>query len=127
MTEHGWSEYQLQIPSPVWGAQGFALVAVASAREAEAVLNWYASMAVLGYALSKRVGPEGSSLTGPDRTRLHAAHSAAQRLAARWNFRKGHQFSRRCSMNHPLRPNPALRAPAAAGRRAPRRLSPDYS
>jgi hypothetical protein len=97
LDQHEQAEYLLQFPSPVWTAQGSALVAGASARKAEAVLSWYASMAVLGYALSRRVGLEGPSITGPDRARLHAAlsdaHSAAQRLAMNWSLRKGRRFS----------------------------------
>jgi hypothetical protein len=91
------AQYQLMFPSPIWSAHGSTLLAGAPPQEAEAVLNWYASMAVLGYALDKRIGPEGPQLSGPDRSRLQAAlteaHLAAQRLTVRWSLRKGSQVS----------------------------------
>ena len=95
--QHEQIEYELKFPSPVWAAHGAALVAGAPPQEAEAVLNWYASMTVLGYTLGKRIGPNGSEFIGPDRQRLQAAltsaHLAAQRLATRWSQRRGRQAS----------------------------------
>jgi hypothetical protein len=89
--------YDMTFPSPVWSAQGATLVAGAPPQEAEAVLNWYASMAVLGYVLGKRIGPNGPEFSGPNRQLLQAAltaaHLAAQRLAIRWSLRKGRQVS----------------------------------
>lgn len=87
------AQYELSFPSTVWSTHATTLVAGAPPQEAEAILNWYASMAVLGYTLGKRIGPEGEVLSGPNRKRLQEvlseAHLAAERLAARWSFRKG--------------------------------------
>lgn len=95
--DEGAPQYELMFPSPVWTANAATLVAGAPPQEAEAILNWYASMAVLGYKLGKSIGPEGPVLIGPNRERLQQvlteAHLAAQRLAARWSLRKGRPSS----------------------------------
>jgi hypothetical protein len=97
LDQNNQAEYELKFPSPVWSAQGATLVGGAPPQEAEAILNWYASMSVLGYTLSKRIFPEGPELSGPNRGRLQAAlseaHLAAQRLAVRWSLRKSRQIS----------------------------------
>lgn len=86
------AQYQMNFPSSVWSAQGVKLVAGASARQAAAVADWYALMALLGNSLGRQIGPEGPTLIGPDRERLRAllaaAHAAAERLSARWSPRK---------------------------------------
>jgi hypothetical protein len=88
--QHPQAEYILNFPSTVWLANSTALLAGAPAQETEPLLNWYASLAVLGYELQKRIGPTGAELTGPDRARLQVAlteaHSAAKRISVRWKF-----------------------------------------
>ena len=80
--------YTLMLPAPVWTAQSVALLAGAKPRESEALLNWYATLAVLGYQISKQVGPGGVNIVGPDRSRmveaLSDARTAALRVASRW-------------------------------------------
>ena len=97
LDQHENAEYELRFPSPVWSAHAAALVAGAPPQDAEAILNWYASMAVLGNTLGKRIGPEGAALSGPSRKRLQEvlteAHLSAQRLAVRWSLRKARQVS----------------------------------
>ena len=89
--------YELRFPSTVWSAHGSALLAGAPPQEAQAILNWYASMAVLGYILSRQVGPDGPHITGPERVRLQKAltdaRGATRRLAIRWSLRKSVQLS----------------------------------
>jgi hypothetical protein len=91
LDQHPEAEYELKFPSPVWSAYGSDLLAAASLRNSEAVLNWYSSMAVLGYVLGRRIQPDGPQTTGPNRERLQevltAAHNAAQRLATRGSLR----------------------------------------
>jgi hypothetical protein len=84
--------YEFRFPSPAWSAYSTALLAGAPLHHAEAVLEWYAAMAVLGGMLSRQATPEGSEMTGPPRTRLREAldeaYEAAQRLAARRVLRR---------------------------------------
>jgi hypothetical protein len=94
---HAQAEYGLKFPSTVWLANSTALLAGAPSRETEPLLNWYASLAVLGYELHKRIGSNGPELTGPDRARLQVAlteaYSAAQRISVRWTFNKNRHRS----------------------------------
>lgn len=95
--QHPEAEYTLKFPCVVWLAQNQILLAGAPARDAEALLNWYASLAVLGYELHKSIGPNGPELSGPDRERLRVAlseaHSAAQKIAVRWTLKKNRHRS----------------------------------
>ena len=95
--QHPQAKYGLTFPSTVWLANSASLLAGATTREAEALLNWYASLAILGYELHKRIGPNGPELSGPDRARLQVAlteaHFAAQRIAVRWTFNKNRHSS----------------------------------
>jgi hypothetical protein len=79
--------YELRFPSSAWSAYSSALLAGAPMRHAQAVLDWYATMTVLGGMLGRQATPEGPLMIGPDRTRLHEtleeAYAAAQGLAAR--------------------------------------------
>jgi len=83
--------YELKLPSPVWTAQASALLAGAPARRVEPILNWYASITVLGFSIGRYPGADGVQLTGPDRSRLSAAlndaYEAAVRLARHWSIR----------------------------------------
>jgi hypothetical protein len=92
LDQHEQAAYELKFPSPIWSAHGATLVAGAPPKKAEAILNWYASMEVLGYTLGKQIGPEGPELSGPDRHRLDIvlseAQSAAHRLAVRWSLQR---------------------------------------
>jgi hypothetical protein len=85
-------EYDLKFPMPVWNSQGTALVAGAPVKQADAILQWYALMTVLGNSISKTTTPQGTQLGGPDRTRLKAvldeAYFAAQKLSERGSFGK---------------------------------------
>jgi hypothetical protein len=81
--QHPEAAYDVLFPASVWSAQGSALLAGAAFRDAEPILHWYASMAVLGNVLSRRVGPDGPEISGPDRSRLQAALTAAQEAARR--------------------------------------------
>ena len=75
------SEYDMLFPAEVWSAQNGSLVTGVSPKRTEAILNWYGSMAVLGNVLSRRNGPEGPQLSGPDRERLNEALEKAYEAA----------------------------------------------
>jgi hypothetical protein len=87
------ASYLLKFPSAVWDAQAAALLAGASLRKSVPILNWYASMAVLGFSIGKQVDESGSTqMTGPDRSSLSAAltdaYGASVALSQRWSFRR---------------------------------------
>ena len=73
------AQYGLVLPAPVWTAQCEPLLAGAKARQAEALLNWYATLQVLGHQIGRQIGPSGAQLIGPDRARMADALLAARR------------------------------------------------
>jgi hypothetical protein len=87
------AEYGLIFPASVWSAQASALIAGAPVRQVEPILNWYASMAVLGFSIGRQLGPNGPELSGPSRNELsnalNDAYAAAEALSQRWKIRKG--------------------------------------
>lgn len=92
------AEYMLQFPAPVWSAQSGVLLAGASPRASESLLNWYATLTVLGNQIGKQVGPDGAVLVGPDRSRmataLSEARDAAMKIASRslfWSYHSNQQ------------------------------------
>ena len=92
------AQYALMLPTPVWAAQCEPLLAGTAARQAEALLNWYATLQVLGHQIGRQIGPSGPELIGPDRSRmadaLLAARRAALQLASRsllWSYRSNQQ------------------------------------
>jgi hypothetical protein len=86
------SLYELKFSSTVWSGQGPALIAGAKLQEAEAVLNWYGSMTVLGFLLARWQEPGGAKVTGPDRRELYdalnRARDAVERIARTGIFRR---------------------------------------
>lgn len=91
-------EYGLKLDAPIWTAQSGNLLAGANAKQSEALLNWYATLVILGYSIGKQSGPHGPSTIGPDRLLLSEALSkarvAALELASRsvfWTYRSNQQ------------------------------------
>jgi hypothetical protein len=90
--------YGLKFDAPIWTAQSGNLLAGANAKQSEALLNWYATLAILGYSIGKQLGPDGPCLIGPDRLLLSEAlgnaRVAALKLASRsvfWTYRSNQQ------------------------------------
>lgn len=86
--------YMLMLPTPVWTAQSVTLLTGAKASECEALLNWYATLTILGNQIGKQLGPNGFNLIGPNRKRmgvaLNDARAAAMCIATRsliWSYR----------------------------------------
>jgi len=86
------AQYQLMFPTAVWNAQAATCVAGAPTKKVEPLLNWYASLAVLGNSVGRQIGEHGPVLIGPSRDRLHdalsEAYSAAAKLSERWSLGK---------------------------------------
>lgn len=76
------AQYQLMFPTAVWSAQAAAFVAGAPTKKVEPVLNWYASLAVLGSCVGRQISENGPMLIGPARDRLDAALSEAYAATA---------------------------------------------
>lgn len=96
--KHPDATYTLMLPAPIWTAQSVVLLAGTKASDSEALLNWYATLFVLGNQISKQLGPGGVVLGGPERSRmvdaLTEARNAALRVASRsllWSYRSNQQ------------------------------------
>jgi len=84
--------YELKFPSPVWEAQASEFIAGAPLRKVEPILNWYDSMAVLGYSIGRLDSPNGLQVVGPDRshlsTALNEAYMTAMDMSHHWSIGK---------------------------------------
>jgi hypothetical protein len=87
LDEHPDATYELRFPLAAWSADRSALLSGAPFRDAEPILNWYATMTVLGFVLARMPGPHGPQISGPERGRLQdalsCAHDGAQRITGR--------------------------------------------
>jgi hypothetical protein len=73
--QHEGATYNLLFPSPHWSAHSAALLAGAPPQEAEAILNWYASLDFVGYTLGRDLDPDGRlRIRGQERTPLSGTH-----------------------------------------------------
>lgn len=76
------AEYELTFPSPIWDAKGADFVTGVSVKKAAALLNWYASLIVLGYRIGKQPAEDGQTqLIGPDRNHMLSALKSAYETA----------------------------------------------